>query len=286
MNISLLAFTVTEACNYNCSYCYQESENKPMARETIEKAVPFFYPFLHPGENEKEIFILFYGGEPLLAFDTIVHTVELFQKHNTDNKSFHYSLTTNGSLVTAEMLDFFHRNRFSIALSFDGPAQDSSRHPGSFEQSRELIDTIGNYSGIEFSINSVFSPQTVAGFSQSMAYIIETGVGEITFNFATQAPWHEKELHILEEELEKLKAYMVGHYKAEGKIPVTNFRERKNPAGSGFMCGGGGSRMAVAAGGEVWGCLLFRDYLKNKRESPEYAGYSFGNLDEFKKNHE
>ena len=70
MKFSQLAFIVTDDCNYNCFDCPQTKENSYMKRSTIEKAGEFFYPFL-----DEDAYIVFYGGEPLLAFDNIKYAV-------------------------------------------------------------------------------------------------------------------------------------------------------------------------------------------------------------------
>jgi len=84
MEISNLAFIVTDDCNYNCSYCPQKKEKKTITFETIKATVDFFYPFL---KSSDKIRIGFYGGEPLLAFDKIKYTVHLLEEKNqVENK--------------------------------------------------------------------------------------------------------------------------------------------------------------------------------------------------------
>ncbi|MCP5053682.1 MAG: 4Fe-4S cluster-binding domain-containing protein, partial [bacterium] len=70
MKLSQLAFIVTDACNFHCTYCPQQKESTYMKPSTIDKALPFFYPYL-----DKDAVVTFFGGEPLLAFDTIKYAV-------------------------------------------------------------------------------------------------------------------------------------------------------------------------------------------------------------------
>ena len=79
MEISNLTFIVTNDCNLNCSYCFQKKEKKTMDNNTIKTAVDFFYPFL---KSDDKIYISFYGGEPLLAYDKIKYTLQLLQEKN------------------------------------------------------------------------------------------------------------------------------------------------------------------------------------------------------------
>jgi sulfatase maturation enzyme AslB (radical SAM superfamily) len=259
---------------------------KYMKSSTIEKAVTFFYPFL-----QENAYIIFYGGEPLLAFDQIRHAVSLLQKkEKTGKKKLKFSITTNGSLVNDEILDFFNTHCFNMLLSFDGQAQEICREPGSQKFTRELIRGINrdSYPGIEFSTNSVFTPATVNNLSQSLRYIIEMGVTEVRLSLAEDQPWEEAALMVLENELERLRDFLISYYKDRGIIPVINFRPSE-PRGKGmkvFSCDGGRQRMAIGPGEELWGCLVFHGYLKDNQDHDDFGTYSFGKLDNFMENHE
>lgn len=259
-----------------------------MKRSTIEKAVDFFYPFL-----DKEAYIIFYGGEPLLAFDNIKYTVYLLQeKDKKKKKKLKFSLSTNGSLITDEMLDFFDRRSFDIMLSFDGLVQEIGRKTGSLKPTRELIKRIQKdaYPGIKFSTNSVFSPETVGYLSASLQYIIESGVTDLQFDLTLNDPWDETALQILEKELETLSDFLGSFYKKTGTIPIGNFKKveappKKKESDTCFTCDAGLQRMAITPEENLWGCYVFHDCLKNRKENSDFQTYSFGKLDNFIKNY-
>ena len=285
MKFSNLAFIVTDDCNFNCSYCLPQKEKKYMKSSTIEKAVTFFYPFL-----QEEAHIIFYGGEPLLAFDQIRHAVSLLQeKEKTGKKKLNFSITTNGSLISDEILEFFNTHCFNMMLSFDGQAQEICREPGSQKLTRELVRRFkkDSYPGIEFSTNSVFTPDTVNHLSRSLRSIIEMGATEVRLSLAEDHPWDEAELKVLENELERLRGFLISYYKERGIIPVINFRPSKPRANrmKGFSCDGGRQRMAIGPGEELWGCLVFHGYLKDLQENDDFSTYSFGKLDNFIEDH-
>ncbi|MFQ6037317.1 MAG: radical SAM protein, partial [Candidatus Aminicenantales bacterium] len=102
MELSSLTLFVTNACNFDCVYCYQKKGRNTIEHRTLERALDFFLPFLtrYPHIN-------FYGGEPLLAFDRIVQAVHYCESQaNRSRRRFRYSITTNGSLVDDEVLGF------------------------------------------------------------------------------------------------------------------------------------------------------------------------------------
>ena len=286
MKLSNLAFIVTDDCNFNCSYCFPKKEKKYMTHSTIEKAADLFYPFL-----QEQAYIIFYGGEPLLAFDQIRHAVSLFQeKEKTGGKKLKFSITTNGRLVNDEILDFFNAHGFTLLLSYDGQAQEICREPGSRQFMLDLIRRINReaYPGIEFSTNSVFTPATVNHLSQSLRSIVEMGVTEVRLSLAEDQPWDEAGLTTLEKELEKLGDFLISYYKEKEIIPVINFRPSKprTAENKAFRCDGGRYRMAIGPEGDLWGCLVFHGYLKDNRDRDDFGTYSFGKLDHFIENFE
>ena len=289
MKFNKMVFFITEDCNFNCSYCRQKKEKKVMRLSTIESAVPFFYPFL-----EEQTTVIFYGGEPLLAFDVLQHAVSLFlELEKTGKKRLKFSLTTNGSLLTDEILDFFNRHRFYLLLSFDGGGQDMNRKPGSLEITKEIIARFrGNaYPDIEFATNSVFTPGTVGGLAESLRMIVESDVRDIQFSLDTTVPWDETALSALERQMEQLRDFLVSHYKKTKTIPLSYFQKpdgtlKPQPKNNVFTCAGGNDRITISPDEDVWACLHFHTYLMDKHGSDEYKTYSLGKLEDFKKNHE
>lgn len=281
MEISNLTFIVTDDCNFNCSYCYQKKEKKTISNTTIETAVDFFYPFF----NSNKIHIGFYGGEPLLAYDKIEHAVMLLLKKNkTGNKKMEFSITTNGTLLTGKMLDFFDRHNFTLVLSFDGLAQEKGRKKGTLEKMLRLMKQIQACPNIHFEINSVFSPDTITDLSESIRFIIQQQSPEITLNISSFEEWERAQLDTLEKELERLVDFLVQFYKEKDTIPVKNFRFSPGKSGKEkgiFQCGGGRHRMSVTTEGKVWGCSLFHDYFKTREDHPQYRDYAFGTLTDF-----
>jgi uncharacterized protein len=283
MEISNLTFIVTDDCNYNCSYCLQKKEKNTITREIIKAAVDFFYPFL---KSSDKIRIGFYGGEPLLAFDKIKYAVLLLEEKNQEeNKALEFSMTTNGSLLTGEMLAFFNEHGFAVQLSFDGLAQEKSRKKGTLPHMLRVMKQIRAQPGIAFEINSVFTPGTSGDFSESLRYIIEQGGPDITFNFSSSEKWNPIDLEILKKEMERLADYLAFYYQETGGIPVKNFRPSEAKPGI-SRCSAGVDHMAVTPEGKLWGCFLFHDYFKTRVDDPQYREYSLGTLGDFSVDYE
>lgn len=293
MRINHLSLIITDDCNFKCAYCVQEKTPSYMPPLTVEKTLAFFYPFL----SESPI-ISFYGGEPLLAFDVIRHTVSQFRETNRNrpenqpDRIPRFTLTTNGSLVNDSVLEFFHQHRFIIQLSFDGGAQDQSRKPGSLEFIRTLPERFKEYKNIRFSTLSVFSPRTAPIFYEAMQEVMASGSPDIDFTFSNSEPWSAEELAQLESGVARFTQMAAELYLQKGLHPVKGMQPstRDTPPRPVIpdipCCDGGRTRMAITPKEDVWGCFVFHSILRNNPACQDYKSYSFGKLDNFIKNHE
>ena len=112
-------FVVTTACNLNCIYCQaQKGDDVPhgmMDKETAKKAVDIAL-----SSPVSTLDFEFQGGEPLMNFDIIKYIVEYSQEVNEGRKSIGYSIVSNLSLLTDEMIDFIKEHNISISTSLDG----------------------------------------------------------------------------------------------------------------------------------------------------------------------
>jgi uncharacterized protein len=275
MEFSSFTFFMTEDCNFDCSYCYQRKEKKYIDSTTLEKAIDFFLPFFL-----EECYINFYGGEPLLAYEQILHAVNYIQeKTKMQKKKLRYAITTNGSLITDEILKFLNRHNFSLLLSFDGIAQDKFRKRGSFKKIVSVIKKIQKNPNIRLETNSVFTPASVGYLSKSIRSIVELGVPNLDTSVSPIFSWESASLTQLRKELTSLRGYLISHNQETGQIPFVKFRKESKRGV--FACYAGRDGMAMSPHGRLWGCHLFLDYYKDKAGTQEYAKYCFGDLDAF-----
>ena len=86
-----------------------------MSKEIAEKAIDIALQ-----SPETELSFEFQGGEPLLNFEIIKHIVTYAEKKK-DWHEIKYSIVTNLTLLTDEMIDFFEANRINVSTSIDGP---------------------------------------------------------------------------------------------------------------------------------------------------------------------
>lgn len=115
---SLHIFVVTTACNMKCVYCQANNgmndSNLIMTDTIAEKAVDIALE-----SPSKYLTFEFQGGEPLTNLPVIQHIVE-YAEQNKKNHIINYSLVTNLTLLTEEIIDFLVEYHFSVSTSIDG----------------------------------------------------------------------------------------------------------------------------------------------------------------------
>ena len=63
----------------------------------------------------------FFGGEPLMAWDTVTKTIDYARSlEQTHNKKFRFTITTNGLLLDDDKIDYINANMDNVVLSLDG----------------------------------------------------------------------------------------------------------------------------------------------------------------------
>lgn len=131
--VRVLKIQLGLSCNYSCDYCSQRFVERPP--ETNKKDIEEFLEKLAHLDltPEQGLKIEFWGGEPFVYWKTLRPLVDaLNEKFKDWPKKPQYSVITNGSLLNEEICDWLFENKFSVAISHDGPGQ-GIRGPDPFE---------------------------------------------------------------------------------------------------------------------------------------------------------
>lgn len=140
--VNQLVLEVSEACNFRCRYCHQHSNDKfksiLMKYETARKGVDFLF---ENSKDETSVSITFYGGEPLINFETIRKTVE-YVSEKFEIKDVDYNMTTNASLLNDEIIDFLIKNNFSLLISLDGDRCIQNYHRKFSKDGSDTFDVV------------------------------------------------------------------------------------------------------------------------------------------------
>jgi uncharacterized protein len=156
-----LILSVTENCNFRCKYCYYYSgmydyapifNRKNMNFDIAKKAVDYYFnnifQVLKYNPYRKPC-VTFYGGEPLLNFDLIKSIVTYIRK-KFPNINVLYNITTNGYLLTKDIVDFLIDNDFYIAVSLDGYKENHDRNRTTIKGQKTFDKILQNLEYIRF----------------------------------------------------------------------------------------------------------------------------------------
>ena len=124
-----LTIAPTLRCNFQCQYCFEQNKKIDMLPETEEALVSWVAKKL---ENLKALYVTWYGGEPLLAQQTIRSLSEKLRSLcHTLKIPYHAKMISNGYLlnrtVATELKDL---NIDRVQITVDGPEEThNSRRP-------------------------------------------------------------------------------------------------------------------------------------------------------------
>ncbi len=121
--INSIDLLISEGCNLACKYCYvkngqYQGKSDLMSVDIGKKAVDFL---IKKSGDRSDLFLCFFGGEPLLNFEVLKEVVAYaLEKGKVNNKMFHFTMTTNGILLTKEIVGFIAKHGFKVTISIDG----------------------------------------------------------------------------------------------------------------------------------------------------------------------
>jgi len=141
--INVLKIQMGLSCNYSCDYCSQKFVER--APETNKKDIDSFLEKLEVLEFGEHVKVEFWGGEPLVYWKTMKPLAEaLSEKFKELNVNRHFSIITNGSILTDEIIDWLMMMDFGVSISHDGPGQ-SVRGPDPFDDPEKKERILGFY---------------------------------------------------------------------------------------------------------------------------------------------
>ena len=122
--INTINLMLTDECNLACKYCFCESSRNIFKKSTMtvdiaKKAIDFLFD-----RKNKDLTIIFFGGEPLINFPVIEFSLDYSKKlAQQKKKNVFYKITTNGTLLTNQIIDKLMAFNVAIMVSLDGPQE-------------------------------------------------------------------------------------------------------------------------------------------------------------------
>ncbi len=185
-------FAVTTGCNLACTYCFADA--RPMSaaeRATPELAELFIDRIAEYRANTRTsipFVVEFTGGEPLMNFKLIRHTVEYAERAYGELLGVQFCMQSNLTLLTDKILDYLKDHKVNLGVSCDGfgPVHDKQRpYPGGDGSHRTVESNIAKLRASDphgpGGAITVITDQSVDKMPEIALYLYLQGFQEIVF---------------------------------------------------------------------------------------------------------
>ncbi|HEY4604137.1 MAG TPA: SPASM domain-containing protein [Blastococcus sp.] len=273
--VRALSLAVAQKCNLGCTYCYADGGSfggpaASMPLDTAMASVDLLFSEVTPGDR---VNLAFLGGEPLLNRAVIrAATAKARAVAEERGAEVTFSITTNGTQLTAEDGDFFEEHCFAVTVSLDGPARVHDRlRPflggrGSYERVLErVVPLLERQRRMQISARVTVTPLNL-GLVETLDSFVRLGFHGVGFSPLLRSPTGRDELG--RDELLTMLGEMVGcgeeferRVLAGERYPFTNavnaLREIHRGTHRPYPCGAGAGYLGVSADGDLAACHRF-----------------------------
>lgn len=275
-SVKALCLHVAHDCNLRCKYCFASTGDfgqgrKIMPPDIAKKAIDFVIARSGVRHN---IEVDFFGGEPLMAWDTVTQTVDYARSlEEKYNKKFRFTITTNGLLLDEDKRKYINENMDNCVLSLDGRREVN-------DEFRKTVAGTGSYDTIvpkfkalvderdpnlDYYARGTFTSHNL-DFAEDVLSIADAGFDRLSVEPVTADPGcgydlTEDDLPKIEAEYDRLTDIMLER-KKEGK-PFTFFHFMvdldQGPCVVKRLrgCGAGYEYVAVTPDGDIYPCHQF-----------------------------
>lgn len=271
-NVTLV---LTHQCNLRCPYCYEKhKDNESMS---IERAKAILEQELTEDDGTTDVEIDFFGGEPLLEFDTIRAVVE-YAKSRSYPKSYIFFITTNGTVLSASQKEWLLQNTdvLQIGLSLDGTKKMHDRNRcGSYDKI-DIPFFRDNYP--EQTVKMTVSRETLPDLAEGVLHCHSLGF-RVSCNLAYGIDWSaEENARIFEKQLMKLIEYYLANPSVEpcSLLDINRIKSVANEQEERIRyCGAGTAMRTYDYDGTFYPCQYFLPFSVGKEKAEISLGLDF-----------
>lgn len=264
------SFTVymTTACNFKCSYCYENYKNNcQLNEESLKETLDFIFSY---GENEK-ISLDFLGGEPLLKKELIYQSIDYIKTYYP-NRLVEYHITTNGSLLDDNFVRFMRDNKFHVRLSFDGNKLSHELNRISldgesyYEKIIENIHKVKN-NRLSYEVRMTIAHNTIPYMYENVRYLHEQGLSNIGMIMDVRLSLSEDLKREFKTQIERIVDYYIQEYDRNSKLTIDQFDGKLLfflcDLGNCFiMCDAGVNNYKIMPNGDIYPCSFLTNNNK------------------------
>ncbi len=273
--VKAMCLLIAFDCNLRCEYCFAGKGDYGQGRtlmtlETGKQAIDFL---IEKSANRRNLEVDFFGGEPLMNFEVVKQIVEYGrEQEKLHDKNIRFTITTNGTLLTDDKIDFINNQMYNVVLSVDGRPEVNDRMrktvngKGSYtyfiDKYKRLVEKRGDK---EWYVRGTYTKYNL-DFTNDIMSLYDEGFEQISIEPVIADPslpyaLTEQDLPAIYDEYEKL-ADKMREVKAAGKF--MNFFHFMLDLDQGPCaikrlrgCGCGNEYVAISPDGDIYPCHQF-----------------------------
>lgn len=274
--VKAMCLNMAHDCNLKCDYCFAsqgdfKGEKCLMSYEVGKKALDYL---VKSSGNRINLEVDFFGGEPLMNFETIKQLVTYARSiEKENNKNFRFTITTNGVLLDDEKIDYINQTMDNVVLSIDGrkSTNDKMRKTLNDKGSYDII--VDNFKNLvekrkdkDYFARGTYTAYNL-DFSEDVKHMRELGFESISVEPVVAKPEEqyaltEEHIDILKQEYEKLaKMYIEAYNDKNKKFGFFHFNIELDGGPCIYKrsvgCGAGTEYIAVTPEGHFYPCHQF-----------------------------
>ena len=252
---------LTVECNLRCTYCFKEKWNEHMEERVAFDTIVWF---IHASGPAKEISVNFMGGEPLIRFKMIQKLVPFAKRrHMQHGKRIHFGMTTNGTLVTNEVIDFWKQWGLGFHTSIDGtPAVQDKNRPttGGKGSSRLVAKAVPKILAYRpgTTAQSTVVPESAGTLVESYHYFRSLGYKNIAFVPGGQPLWSREQIELFQNQFFELADLLIAEARQGNWVELKGVDDyldaRVRDSRHKHACGAGRGMVLIDIHGDIWPC--------------------------------
>lgn len=209
-----MMLNVTDACNLRCRYCFLSQKPNYMSYQVAKDATDLLVECYDGKEKQS---LNFFGGEPLLMWDSIVEPLINYVRSNDLPVSL--GITTNGILLDEEKAKFLKDNGVGLLFSIDGSKrfQDYNRPlPGnksSYDVLEPKLPMILEYFNPTF--RSTLLPYACGNIYENYMFAKEKGFRHYFTCPDDWSTYSEEDFDKMKTDLHKIGLYYIDNYRKD-----------------------------------------------------------------------
>ena len=289
--IKAMCLLIAMDCNLRCDYCFAGQGDycqgrKLMSFEVGKAALDYL---LENSGNRKNLEVDFFGGEPLMNWKVVKQLVEYGrEKEKEYGKHFRFTITTNGTLLDDEKIDFINKEMHNVVMSIDGRKEINDRMRHRMDGSSAYDKIVPNYQRLaekrnykDYYVRGTFTKYNL-DFADDVFHLRELGFDQISIEPVVgehDEPYAitERELPAVFKEYDRLTGMILDNDRAGKHFNFFHFMLDLDQGPCAIKrlrgCGCGNEYVAITPDADIYPCHQFvgkKEYLMGNITTGEF----------------